>query len=327
MATSLETKLNEIYNEKINKIKPENIKSGVTIFDIKGTLEESSELDTSDATATNADIVSPKTAYVNGEKLTGTLAIKTSTDTASNIYSTNYTSADSLTFEGEWASKYNRTAFDPGAKFNLIVNESEIADKISLTADKIVSGNTVLGVEGTGGAGSTPLDTSASVETYYLAHSNSSMNHATDFISLCKSGVPTLVCTAEDDGGYALDGPMSQEGINYMNAHLKDIVIAKQIDSAYTMAVHTSLVMDNTYVGNSENCGAEYGAILKLTDGTDVIELDMYIDDVGRAAGDYIVQIGYNSASTADVVTNLYNKIIAMIYAGCEITIEFTGMM
>ena len=211
--TELETQLRTILEEKINKIRPENIKSGVTIFDIEGTLEE--------------------------------------------------------------------------------------------------------------GSG---LDTSALVEAYYLAHSNSSMNHATNFVSLSKLGVASLICTAEEGGGSGmLGGPMTQEGIDYMNAHLKDIVISKQTDSAYTMAVHTTLVMDDAYVGNSENCGSEYGAILKLTNGTDTIELNTYIDDVGRVAGDYILQIGYNSSSTADAVDNLYNKIIAMIYSGCNITIEFTG--
>lgn len=37
MATSLETKLNTILEEKTNKIKPENIKAGVTIFGVTGT--------------------------------------------------------------------------------------------------------------------------------------------------------------------------------------------------------------------------------------------------------------------------------------------------
>lgn len=70
MATELKNKLNQILNEKTTKIIPENIKDGVTIFDVTGTLEEG--VDTSDANATANDIVTNKTAYVNGQKLTGT---------------------------------------------------------------------------------------------------------------------------------------------------------------------------------------------------------------------------------------------------------------
>ena len=44
---------------------PENIKTGVTIFDVEGTF-------TSDANATASDIASGKTAYVNSEKIVGT---------------------------------------------------------------------------------------------------------------------------------------------------------------------------------------------------------------------------------------------------------------
>ena len=51
----------------------ENIKSGVDIFGVEGTF-------TSDATATASAMLSGKTAYVNGAKVTGNIATKTSSD-------------------------------------------------------------------------------------------------------------------------------------------------------------------------------------------------------------------------------------------------------
>lgn len=51
----------------------ENIKKDTTIFGVTGTLDTpSGGTDTSDATATADDIAKDKTAYVNGEKITGT---------------------------------------------------------------------------------------------------------------------------------------------------------------------------------------------------------------------------------------------------------------
>ena len=59
-------------------VTPENLLAGATAHDssgqrIVGTMKQSSGIDTSDATALSEDIVSGKTAYVNGEKVTGSM--------------------------------------------------------------------------------------------------------------------------------------------------------------------------------------------------------------------------------------------------------------
>lgn len=62
------------------KIIASNIRSGVTILGVAGSLEE--KIDTSDATATASDLLSGKTAYVNDAKITGTCTYDADTSDA-----------------------------------------------------------------------------------------------------------------------------------------------------------------------------------------------------------------------------------------------------
>lgn len=65
------------------KIIADNIKSGVTILGVSGS---STVVDTSDATAAAGTIVSGKTAYVKGAKITGSLTtISVSQDSTSKV--------------------------------------------------------------------------------------------------------------------------------------------------------------------------------------------------------------------------------------------------
>lgn len=59
-----------ITSEEQAKLVADNIKAGVTILGVAG---KASVVDTADATAAASTIVSGKTAYINGAKVTGSL--------------------------------------------------------------------------------------------------------------------------------------------------------------------------------------------------------------------------------------------------------------
>lgn len=70
----------KISDTEAAKITASNIRSGVSILGVTGSLEEG--VDTSDATASASQILSGKTAYVNGSKLTGTCTYDADTSDA-----------------------------------------------------------------------------------------------------------------------------------------------------------------------------------------------------------------------------------------------------
>lgn len=145
MSNQLQTNLDAILQDKNTNLLPENLRQGVTCLGVEGTMQ--SGVDTSDANAAANDITIDKTAYVNGEKVTGTLPLfpNTRTFTVSNAGVTNNTEDSTLDLT---TINTTKQILDSNVSMNFNADYSDVATAIGLTADKITSGNTILGIEG-----------------------------------------------------------------------------------------------------------------------------------------------------------------------------------
>lgn len=139
--SDLQTNLEQILNEKQTKIIPENIKKDVKIFDVIGTLENN----TSDADATENNIEANKTAYVNGEKLTGTIIVSNTLNIENSVPSKNDETNEIIIT----SANLSKRILPAGAILNAKTTYSGLANAIGLTADKIKSGEMILGITGT----------------------------------------------------------------------------------------------------------------------------------------------------------------------------------
>ena len=154
MADKLVYELQDIKEDRNTNLKPENLKAGVTCLGVVGTLQPG--INTSDATATAEDISLNKTAYANGQKITGSLPLFPNSRT--------FTVDGGVTNDAEnnriQISTINSTKQTLDSNLNMEFNGaySDVANAVGLTPEKLVKGNTVLGVEGTAEAGGTTIN-------------------------------------------------------------------------------------------------------------------------------------------------------------------------
>ena len=160
-------------------LKAENIAEGVTLFGVEGNFKGGT--DTSDATAVSDDILEGKTAYVNGEKVTGTIPFSTLDFNAGSFtVSRGYTAEDTVydvpimmpptiddnvvvVEEGYNNERFEVTVgnaieggfFIPGTsniviqKQSYLLNNYVIMGDSNLAAENIKTGVTIFNVEGT----------------------------------------------------------------------------------------------------------------------------------------------------------------------------------
>ena len=145
MADKLVYDLQNIKEDKNTNLKPENLKAGVTCLGVVGTMQ--SGIDTSDADAIAENIEIGKTAYVNSQKIIGTLPLFPNSRT--------FTVDGGITNDTENSRiqihTINTTKQILDSNLNMEFNGeyADVADAIGLTADKIKAGETILGITGT----------------------------------------------------------------------------------------------------------------------------------------------------------------------------------
>ena len=150
MSNQLQENLDAILLDKNTNLKPENLKEGVTCLGIEGTMN--SGIDTSDANATANDIVRDKTAYVNGEKITGTIQEMRNQPYLIPVQDAVVTLEDRggrVNFTCNVVNNGNSYVVDGSNKLRAQASYEVVAEEIGLTADKIKAGETILGITGT----------------------------------------------------------------------------------------------------------------------------------------------------------------------------------
>lgn len=134
---------------------------------------------TSDATAGTLQIVPPYTAYVNGLRITGSMNVMSVDSTDGTNFHSNaanceygaYSSGDSTPYLYLGIPQWSYTTKNGFVR----TPASTVASKLGITADKIVSGNTICGISGTGGGTKKAEGTFAVNSVNYEVHSVSSV--------------------------------------------------------------------------------------------------------------------------------------------------------
>lgn len=141
--SQLQDNLEEILRQKNTYLLPANLKKDVSLLGVTGTYEG---IDTSDADATADEIARGKTAYVNGQKITGTLVNGNNAECVAHY---EYLKNDALYFRHNLDSAGYSYYYPTRSNIILFCPFNALRSVIGLTEEKIKAGETILGITGT----------------------------------------------------------------------------------------------------------------------------------------------------------------------------------
>jgi hypothetical protein len=146
--SDLKENLEEILNERNNKVISENIKSGINLFNVNGNLIDIKE-GTADATATSENIEEGQIAYVNGKKVIGTLenygGHLDAMVSDANLSVGNQRGWDCVSV------KYvnnGKKIYDDGWCADQHIKYEQLAKNLNVSSEQIKVGQSILGIEG-----------------------------------------------------------------------------------------------------------------------------------------------------------------------------------
>lgn len=269
-------------------------------------------IDTSDATATVNDILEDKTAYVNGQKITGTIIDLTDTEPfayvnppGGTIEATTpimdsstgalriKTTIKGRSFTGDKSIAYGKN----GVTVALL--SKDIAPQIGLTPEKIVNGETVFDIVGTGG-----LKTNDAT-----AQPNDILKPATAYVNGQKI-TGTIEAVYEPIG--------TQFNINYTNVNCTDTTaVAFTPDKSYILKISDDIVH-----------------IFKLENGTYTNTGKVILSSISGDSGGSVGSKGAKNIKISDTpipdYPNVYNVIVSQ-YDGhstvCRFLAEGDGIL
>lgn len=201
MSNTIDAQL-QILEETKAQIKQALIDKKITISDNDSFRSYADKIDayTDDANATADDILLDKTAYINNKKVIGTIPLLG--DGRSKVYTEDITmfktSGNSET-QMDVLLKISESIFlKKGSRIYLRMNNDYIAEVLELTPEKILEGNTILGIEGTGKS-SEDLQSQLDAQDQIIASQAALIEELKSLLSDKASNITTETITAVNE--------------------------------------------------------------------------------------------------------------------------------